>query len=147
MLSVEALHPAAIAICMLSCHMSFCLHFLSTADAVLSLLNSLLGKCFCVLWFVFWLVTLPNLVWFWLGVLTKSFSPLQVRLLAKHTDHETEEIEKVISRPKYFDPHEAVKFGIIDKVTSLQLLFALECKHRSRRLFLLCFHSWYSFRS
>lgn len=42
---------------------------------------------------------------------------LQVRLLGEHTDHEPEEIEKTISRPKYFDPYEAVKYGIIDRVS------------------------------
>lgn len=43
---------------------------------------------------------------------------VQVRLLGEHTDHEPEEIEKTISRPKYFDPYEAVKYGIIDRVSS-----------------------------
>ena len=46
---------------------------------------------------------------------------LQVRLLGEHTDHEPEEIEKTISRPKYFDPYEAVKYGIIDRVSCLCL--------------------------
>ena len=48
---------------------------------------------------------------------------LQVRLLGEHTDHEPEEIEKTISRPKYFDPYEAVKYGIIDRVSHQHLLF------------------------
>lgn len=39
-----------------------------------------------------------------------------VNLLAKHTNHTKEEITQTISRPKYFDPQEAVKFGIIDRV-------------------------------
>lgn len=52
-----------------------------------------------------------NVVFTWLYV--------QVRLLGEHTDHEPEEIEKTISRPKYFDPYEAVKYGIIDRVSSL----------------------------
>ena len=42
---------------------------------------------------------------------------LQVNLLAKHTNHSKEEITQTISRPKYFDPQEAVKFGIIDRVS------------------------------
>ena len=46
--------------------------------------------------------------------------PMQVRLLGEHTDHEPEEIEKTISRPKYFDPYEAVKYGIIDRVSCFQ---------------------------
>ena len=50
-------------------------------------------------------------------VLLTQTACIQVRLLGEHTDHETEEIEKTISRPKYFDPYEAVKFGIIDKVS------------------------------
>uniref|UniRef100_A0A061RTA6 ATP-dependent Clp protease proteolytic subunit n=1 Tax=Tetraselmis sp. GSL018 TaxID=582737 RepID=A0A061RTA6_9CHLO len=41
-----------------------------------------------------------------------------VELLAKHTNHETEEIERDILRPKYFDPYAAVEYGIIDKVLS-----------------------------
>ncbi len=53
----------------------------------------------------------------------------QVRLLGEHTDHEPEEIEKTISRPKYFDPYEAVKYGIIDRVGCCQicLLCCLLC--------------------
>eukprot|EP00951_Prasinocladus_malaysianus_P033151 scaffold326546_cov31-Prasinocladus_malaysianus.AAC.1 len=39
-----------------------------------------------------------------------------VELLSKHTNHETEKIEKDILRPKYFDPYAAVDYGIIDKV-------------------------------
>ena len=41
---------------------------------------------------------------------------LQVRILGEHTDHEPEEIQKTISRPKYFDPYQAVDYGIIDRV-------------------------------
>lgn len=39
-----------------------------------------------------------------------------VRLLAKHTGHSEEEIAKDIARPKYFNPYEAVEYGIIDRV-------------------------------
>lgn len=42
---------------------------------------------------------------------------VQVRILGEHTDHEPEEIEKTISRPKYFDPYQAVDYGIIDRVS------------------------------
>jgi hypothetical protein len=40
----------------------------------------------------------------------------QVRLLAKHIGKDNDEIEKVIARPTYFNPYEAVDFGIIDRV-------------------------------
>ena len=52
----------------------------------------------------------------------------QVRLLGEHTDHEPEEIEKTISRPKYFDPYEAVKYGIIDRVRCFRACQQLFCK-------------------
>ncbi|KAI7842527.1 hypothetical protein COHA_003881 [Chlorella ohadii] len=39
-----------------------------------------------------------------------------VRLLSKHTGHGEEEIAKDIARPKYFNPYEAVEYGIIDRV-------------------------------
>jgi len=39
-----------------------------------------------------------------------------VSLLAKHTNHESSEIEADILRPKYFDPYAAIEYGIIDKV-------------------------------
>jgi len=39
-----------------------------------------------------------------------------VDLLAKHTNHDSQEIERDILRPKYFDPYAAVDYGIIDKV-------------------------------
>ena len=41
---------------------------------------------------------------------------MQVRLLAKHIGKDNDEIEKVIARPTYFNPYEAVDFGIIDRV-------------------------------
>ena len=40
----------------------------------------------------------------------------QVRLLAKHIGKENDEIERVIARPTYFNPYEAVDYGIIDRV-------------------------------
>ncbi|GMH39017.1 hypothetical protein BSKO_06915 [Bryopsis sp. KO-2023] len=39
-----------------------------------------------------------------------------VTLLGRHVDRTTDEIEKDISRPKYFDPYAAKEYGIIDKV-------------------------------
>lgn len=39
-----------------------------------------------------------------------------VALLAEHTGHTEEEISKDISRPRYFNPYEAVEYGLIDKV-------------------------------
>jgi ATP-dependent Clp protease protease subunit len=39
-----------------------------------------------------------------------------VSLLAKHTGHSEEKISKDIARPKYFNPYEAVEYGIIDRV-------------------------------
>ena len=43
---------------------------------------------------------------------------VQVNLLAKHTNHSKEEITQTISRPKYFDPQQAVEYGIIDRVSN-----------------------------
>ena len=40
----------------------------------------------------------------------------QVYLLSKHIGKEKEEIERTITRPRYFDPYEAVEYGIIDRV-------------------------------
>lgn len=37
-------------------------------------------------------------------------------ILAEHTGHTVEEIEKDINRPKYFDPYAAVEYGIVDRV-------------------------------
>lgn len=52
---------------------------------------------------------------------------LQVHLLGKHIGKEADEIERVIARPTYFNPYEAVDFGIIDSVrcTLLSLLILL----------------------
>ena len=44
---------------------------------------------------------------------------LQVYLLSKHTGKEKDEIERTIVRPRYFNPYEAVDFGIIDRVRPL----------------------------
>lgn len=43
----------------------------------------------------------------------------QVRLLGKHIGKDNDEIERVIARPSYFNPYEAVDFGIIDRVRLL----------------------------
>lgn len=55
------------------------------------------------------------------GLLKNTYNFVQVRILGEHTDHEPEEIEKTISRPKYFDPYKAVEYGIIDRVRTLPL--------------------------
>lgn len=39
-----------------------------------------------------------------------------VHLLSKHIGHSEEKIAKDIQRPKYFNPYEAVEYGIIDRV-------------------------------
>lgn len=39
-----------------------------------------------------------------------------VDLLSKHTEHAPEKIAKDILRPKYFDPHAAVEYNLIDRV-------------------------------
>lgn len=41
---------------------------------------------------------------------------LQVKVLAKHTEHDPEKIAKDLLRPKYFDPHAAVEYNLIDRV-------------------------------
>ena len=37
-------------------------------------------------------------------------------MIAKHTDHTVEEVEKDISRPRYMTPFEAKEYGIVDSV-------------------------------
>jgi ATP-dependent protease ClpP protease subunit len=39
-----------------------------------------------------------------------------VNLLAKHIGKSNDEIERVTTRPTYFNPYEAKDFGIIDRV-------------------------------
>jgi ATP-dependent Clp protease protease subunit len=39
-----------------------------------------------------------------------------VELLSKHTEHDQEKIAKDILRPKYFDPHAAIEYNLIDRV-------------------------------
>ena len=51
-----------------------------------------------------------------------TFASLQVHLLAKHISKTDDEIERVIARPTYFNPYEAVEFGIIDKVGPVSLM-------------------------
>ncbi len=41
---------------------------------------------------------------------------MQVHLLGKHITKTDDEIERAIARPTYFNPYEAVEFGIIDRV-------------------------------
>ena len=47
---------------------------------------------------------------------------MQVHLLAKHISKSDDEIERAITRPTYFNPYEAVDFGIIDKVGNAYLV-------------------------
>ena len=44
----------------------------------------------------------------------------KVNLLAKHVEKSPEQIEADIRHPKYFSPSEAVEYGIIDKVCSVE---------------------------
>jgi hypothetical protein len=44
---------------------------------------------------------------------------VQIRILSKCTGNSVEKLEKDISRPRYFDPYDAIKYGIIDKVKAL----------------------------
>lgn len=37
-------------------------------------------------------------------------------MIALHTEHTVEEVEKDITRPKYMTPYEAKEYGIIDNV-------------------------------
>jgi ATP-dependent Clp protease, protease subunit len=53
------------------------------------------------------LVEVPNLC---------AASGMQVELLSKHTEHDQEKIAKDILRPKYFDPHAAIEYNLIDRV-------------------------------
>ena len=39
-----------------------------------------------------------------------------VRLLAKHSGHSEEEVSRDIQRPRYFDPYQAVEYGLLDRV-------------------------------
>jgi ATP-dependent Clp protease protease subunit len=39
-----------------------------------------------------------------------------VRLLSRHTGKGEEQVAQDISRPKYFNPYEAIEYGIIDRV-------------------------------
>jgi len=39
-----------------------------------------------------------------------------VHLLSRHTGHSEEEVSKDILRPRYFNPYEAIEYGIIDRV-------------------------------
>lgn len=48
---------------------------------------------------------------------------MQVNLLGKHIGKTADEIERVISRPTYFNPYEAVDFGIIDRVRCSLLMW------------------------
>ncbi len=36
--------------------------------------------------------------------------------MSKHTEHDQQKIAKDILRPKYFDPHAAIEYNLIDHV-------------------------------
>lgn len=56
----------------------------------------------------------------------KAIHP-QVKILDRHVNPSAEEIEKDISRPKYFDPYSAKEYGIIDKVESGLYSYQQDC--------------------
>jgi len=39
-----------------------------------------------------------------------------IRILSKCTGNSADKLEKDIARPRYFDPHDAITYGIIDKI-------------------------------
>ena len=41
---------------------------------------------------------------------------MQIRIMARCTGHPADKLERDISRPRYFNPYEAIEYGIIDKV-------------------------------
>ncbi len=43
---------------------------------------------------------------------------VQIRILSKCTGNSADKLEKDIARPRYFDPHDAITYGIIDKVVT-----------------------------
>lgn len=45
-----------------------------------------------------------------------SFPPTQFELLAKHTGQTLDDLEEDLVRPKYLNPYEAIKYGVIDRV-------------------------------
>lgn len=51
--------------------------------------------------------------------------PVKVSILATHTGKSEETIEQDISRPRYFDPYQAVDYGLIDKVSFRRLFIAV----------------------
>lgn len=53
--------------------------------------------------------------------LVPSFHSLdrKVEILAKGVGKTEEEVERDISRPRYFTPYQAVEYGIIDKVCAV----------------------------
>ena len=47
---------------------------------------------------------------------------MQMHILSKSTGKSEDILEKEINRPRYFSPHDAIDFGIIDRVRATQLL-------------------------
>ena len=52
------------------------------------------------------------------SVSLRSAKRLQIRIMARCTGHPADKLEHDISRPRYFNPYEAIEYGIIDKVHS-----------------------------
>ena len=79
-----------------------------------------------------------------------TFASLQVHLLAKHISKSDDEIERVIARPTYFNPYEAVDFGIIDKVGLVSLMMlasrvvlVTHCNWRSWSYGVMCISDYF----
>ena len=51
------------------------------------------------------------------GCLNRSLLSAQIRILSKSTGQSIDKLEKDISRPRYFNPYDAIDYGIIDKVS------------------------------
>lgn len=70
---------------------------------------------------------------------------MQVELMAKHMNKDVETISRDIERPKYFNPYEAVEYGIIDRVRSAscfitQLLYDVSAQSQLYALSFLRVH-------
>eukprot|EP00271_Cylindrocystis_brebissonii_P006524 TRINITY_DN192_c0_g1_i1.p1 TRINITY_DN192_c0_g1~~TRINITY_DN192_c0_g1_i1.p1 ORF type:complete len:301 (+),score=51.85 TRINITY_DN192_c0_g1_i1:247-1149(+) len=50
----------------------------------------------------------------------RNVKDVLVDLYSRHTSHSKEKIEEDIARPKYFTPHEAVDYNLIDKVLDME---------------------------
>jgi hypothetical protein len=96
---------------------------------------------FCCPLIMYSLLRMPSVRQSLLALALISMNSTQVHLLAKHISKSDDEIERAIARPTYFNPYEAVDFGIIDKVSSLKyaaLCVALLCSISFRGAAMLC---------